>query len=356
VSASPELVPVREAHRFDEARLAEYLHRNLPGCAGAIAIRQFQGGQSNPTFLVEANGIEGGGRRWVLRKKPPGKLLPSAHMVEREYRIIRALADTGVPVPPARLLCEDASIIGTPFYVMDFVQGRVFTDPKLPDLSPADRSAVYIAMAETLAKLHSVDWRAAGLADYGRPENYVPRQIARWSKQYEASKTGEIPAMDKLIEWLPAHIPPRDEATIAHGDYRLGNLIFHPTEPRVVAVLDWELSTLGHPLSDLAYNCMLYRLPADLPTVRGFGDADLKALGIPDERTYVATYAKHTGRDPGADWAFFLAFSLFRYAAIVQGVYARALQGNASSASAEQLGRAAPRLAEIGWQLAEQGA
>jgi len=346
---APELVPVREGHRFDERRLADYLQRELPDCRGALAIRQFQGGQSNPTFLIEA-----GGHRWVLRKKPPGKLLPSAHMIEREYRIKRALAGTPVPVPPMRLLCEDVSIIGTAFYVMDYVEGRIFTDPRLPGLKPAERGAIYKSMAETLAKLHTVDWRFVGLGDYGKPENYVARQIARWSKQYEASKTGEIPAMDKLAAWLPQHIPPKEETTIAHGDYRLGNLIFHPDEPRVIAVLDWELSTLGHPLSDLAYNCMLYRLPADLPTVRGFGDVDLAALGIPDERTYVGVYAKHTGRDPGADWPFFLAFSLFRYAAIVQGVYARALQGNASSASGMQFGDTAARLSEIAWRLVEQ--
>jgi aminoglycoside phosphotransferase (APT) family kinase protein len=351
VSAPVGIVAVRDAHRFDEARLAAYLRQNLDGCRGEITVRQFEGGQSNPTFLIEA-----AGRQWVLRKKPPGKLLPSAHMVEREYRVIRALAGTGVPVPAARLLCEDAELIGTPFYVMDFVAGRVFTDPLLPGLSSAERKGIYTSMAETLAKLHGVDWRAVGLGDYGRPENYVARQIARWSKQYEASKTGDVPAMDRLIEWLPAHIPPGEETTLVHGDFRLGNLIYHPTEPRVVAVLDWELSTLGHPLSDLAYNCMLFRLPPDLPTVRGFGDVDLAALGIPDERAYVATYVRDTGRDPAGTWAFFLAFSLFRYAAIVQGVYARALQGNAASATGEQLGRMAPRLAEIGWRLAEQGA
>ncbi|MBV8535556.1 MAG: phosphotransferase family protein, partial [Alphaproteobacteria bacterium] len=288
MSGAEDLIPVREAHRFDEARLATYLREHLPGCGGALTVRQFQGGQSNPTFLIEADG-----RRWVLRKKPPGKLLPSAHMVEREYRVIRALADTGVPVPTARVLCEDSGIIGTAFYVMDHVEGRVFTDPTLPGLTPAARSGVYRAMAETLARLHAVDWRAVGLADYGRPENYIARQIARWSKQYEASKTGDIRAMDRLTEWLPSHIPVREETTLAHGDYRLGNLIFHPDEPRVVAVLDWELSTLGHPLADLGYNCMLYHLPADLPTVRGFGDTDLAALGIPDERQYVAIYAKH---------------------------------------------------------------
>jgi aminoglycoside phosphotransferase (APT) family kinase protein len=350
LSADPELIPVRDAHRFDEARLASYLKENLAGFGGALRVQQFEGGQSNPTFLLEA-----GGRRWVLRKKPPGKLLPSAHMVEREYRIMRTLADTDVPVPPARLLCEDASIMGTPFFVMEHVAGRVFTDPTLPDQTPDERKAIYTSMAEVLAKLHKVDWKAVGLSDYGRPENYVARQIARWSKQYEASKTGEIPAMDRLIEWLPKNIPPRDETTIAHGDYRLGNLIFHPSEPRVVAVLDWELSTLGHPLSDLAYNCMIYHLPADLPTVRGF-QVDFASSGIPDERAYVGIYAKHTGRDPGKDWPFFLAFSLFRYAAIIQGVYARALQGNASSKSASLHGETASRMAALGWKIVEESA
>jgi aminoglycoside phosphotransferase (APT) family kinase protein len=348
VSTAAELVSVREAHRFDEGRLATYLAANLPGFSGDMTLRQFQGGQSNPTFLVEANE-----RRWVLRKKPPGKLLPSAHMVEREYRVIRALADTDVPVAPAPLLCEDPAIIGTPFYVMEFVDGRVFTDPALPGMKPQERAAIYDAMNDTLAGLHKVDWKAVGLGDFGRPDNYVARQIARWSKQYEASKTGDIPEMDRLIAWLPQNVPPRDETTLAHGDFRLGNMIFHPAEPRVVAVLDWELSTLGHPLSDLAYNCMLYHLPADLPTVRGFGDVDLGMLGIPDEHAYVDAYVRRTSRDPGADWPFFLAFSFFRYAAIVQGVYARALQGNASSATGEQLGRTAPRLAAIGWRLVE---
>jgi aminoglycoside phosphotransferase (APT) family kinase protein len=348
MSTAADLVPVREAHRFDEPRLTQYLTDHLPGFVAPMTLRQFQGGQSNPTFLVESNGL-----RWVLRKKPPGKLLPSAHMVEREYRVIRALSATDVPVAPAPLLCEDASVIGTPFYVMEFVDGRVFTDPSLPGMASAERAAIYDAMNDTLARLHKVDWRATGLSDFGRPENYVARQIARWSKQYESSKTGDIPEMDRLIAWLPQNIPPRDETTLVHGDFRLGNMIFHPTKPRVVAVLDWELSTLGHPLSDLAYNCMLYHLPADLPTVRGFGDVDLKTLGIPDERAYVAAYARRTGRDPGADWPFFLAFSFFRYAAIVQGVYARALQGNASSETGERLGRTAPRLAAIGWRLVE---
>lgn len=350
MSSTAETIPVRDAHRFEEAQLASYLADHLPEFAGPMTVRQFQGGQSNPTFLIEANG-----RRWVLRKKPPGKLLPSAHMVEREYKVIRALNDTDVPVATARLLCEDASIIGTPFYVMDFVEGRVFVEPTLPELTSDQRGAIYDAMNDTLARLHKVDWRAAGLADFGRPENYVARQIARWSKQYEASKTGEIAAMNRLMAWLPQNIPARDETTLVHGDYRLGNMIFHPREPRVLAVLDWELSTLGHPLSDLAYNCMIYHLPPDLPTVRGFGEVHLTALGIPEESEYVAAYARRTGRDPGEDWRFFLAFSFFRYAAIVQGVYARALQGNASSATGEQLGRSAPRLAEIGWRIVEGG-
>ena len=344
------LVPILPNHRFDEAALARYLETALPGFRGPLTVRQFQGGLSNPTFHLETPG-----QAYVLRKKPPGKLLPSAHAVDREFAVQRALAGAAVPVPKMHLLCADESVIGQTFYVMDHVEGRVFTDRLIPGSTPAERAAIYDDMNRVLAALHRVDYRGAGLAEFGRSNGYVARQIARWSKQYEASKTGEIPAMDRLIEWLPRNIPARDETTIAHGDYRLGNLIYHPTEPRVVAVLDWELSTLGHPLSDLAYNCMLYRLPGDLPTVRGFGGEDLAALGIPDERAYVAIYARDTGRDPGTDWVFFLAFSFFRYAAIIQGVYARALQGNASSESAALHAQTAARMAGLGWGLVEKG-
>ncbi|HEX5515440.1 MAG TPA: phosphotransferase family protein, partial [Gammaproteobacteria bacterium] len=274
------LVDVLPAHRFDETALREYLRPQLEGVEQSFSVKQFQGGQSNPTFLLEA-----GGRRYVLRKKPPGKLLPSAHQIEREYRVIEALQQTDVPVPTTRLLCEDDSVIGTAFYVMDFVEGRVLEHPALPNAPKEQRWAIYEAMADTLAKLHRVDWQAVGLEGYGRPDQYVQRQINRWSQQYEASKTGDLPAMERLMQWLPAHAPERDETTIAHGDFRLGNLMLHPTRPEVIAVLDWELSTLGHPLADLGYCCMPYHLPGDMPGIRGVTGLDLKAENIPDEQT-----------------------------------------------------------------------
>ena len=252
----PALVPVLPNHRFDEAALVRYLAGRLPGFEGGrpVTVRQFQGGQSNPTFHVQT---EAGA--YVLRKKPPGKLLPSAHAVEREYRVLSALQDSGVPVPRTRLLCEDPSIIGTPFFVMDHVPGRVFADRVMKPATAAERAAVYEDMARVLAALHRVDWRAAGLEGFGRPERYMARQVERWTKQWEASKVEEMPAMDRLIAWLPAHLPEEDEAAIAHGDFRLGNLILHPTEPRIVAVLDWELCTIGHPLADLGYTCQIGR-------------------------------------------------------------------------------------------------
>lgn len=345
----PGLVDVLPAHRFDESALREYLRPQLDGVEQGFVVKQFQGGQSNPTFLIEA-----GGRRYVLRKKPPGKLLPSAHQIEREYRVIEALQKTDVPVPTTRLLCEDDSIIGTAFYVMDFVEGRVLEHPALQNAPREQRWAIYEAMADTLAKLHRVDWRAVGLEGYGRPDQYVQRQIKRWSQQYEASKTGELPAMEKLMQWLPAHAPERDETAIAHGDFRLGNLMLHPTKSEVIAVLDWELSTLGHPLADLGYCCMPYHLPSDLPGIRGVVGMDLAAENIPDEQTFLRIYSERVGRDSIPDWYFFLAFSLFRIAAILQGVYARALQGNASNADALKVGERAGVLAEIGWQLAQQ--
>lgn len=348
---------VREGHAIDEAALARYLAERVPGFGGLLEVRQFEGGQSNPTYLVRASGAEGSGRGgasgadYVLRKKPPGALLPSAHQVEREYRVMRALAAHGVPVPPMHLLCEDASIIGTPFFVMGCVDGRVFRQPHLPGVSPAERAAMYDDMAAVLARIHGVDVAAAGLADYGKPGNYYARQIARWGGQYMAAKTGEIPAMDRLMEWLPAHIPPGDETTVVHGDYRVENLIFHPTEPRVVAVVDWELSTLGHPLADLAYNCLTYHLsPEALGRVEA---ADPDRAGMPSEAEYVAAYCRRTGRAGVPEWHFYLAFSMFRLASILQGVYARGLQGNAASAYALQRGAAAQQIADKGWQLAQ---
>src|SRR5208283_626386 len=267
-----ELTPVRENHRFDEPRLERYLRERMADFRGPLAVRQFVGGQSNPTFMLETPAA-----RWVMRKKPPGTLLQSAHQVEREYRIIKALAVTGVPVPRVQLLCEDTSIIGTAFFVMDFVEGRIVRDPMMPDSNPCERAACYESMNDVLARLHQVDFRAVGLGDYGRPEAYVARQLARWSKQYEASKIDEIPEMDRLTEWLRRNIPAADETTIAHGDYRIENIVFHPTEPRVVAVLDWELSTLGHPLGDLAWACRSYHTPPGIDGLLSFQGIDLKA-------------------------------------------------------------------------------
>ena len=354
------LGPVTRAHRFDERRLADYLfEQGLEEFRGGLTVLQYQGGQSNPTFRLEA-----GGRHFVLRKKPPGDLLPSAHLVEREYRVMKALADTDVPVPAMLLLCEDPAVIGQTFFVMEHIEGRVLPAPDLPEaVSSTERAAIYDAMNRTLARLHSVDWRAAGLSDFGKPVDYVARQISRWTRQYEAARHREIPAMEALIEWLPDHVPgrrggetneTREETTIAHGDFRLDNMILHPTEPRVVAVVDWELSTLGHPLADLAYNCMTYHLPRG-PRWKGLGDVDCAALGIPSEEEYVAAYCRRTGRDGVPDWNFFVAFGLFRLASICQGVYARAMQGNASSRNALEIGRKAPTLAETGWRIARRG-
>jgi aminoglycoside phosphotransferase (APT) family kinase protein len=331
------LVEVRAAHRFDVDALDRYLGQHLDGYRGKPEIRQFEGGQSNPTFLVTS-----GDRRYVLRKKPPGTLLPTAHAVEREYRIYRALEGTDVPVPRAYLLCEDASIIGTAFYVMDFVQGRNFRDANLGDLPPADRRAVYDDMNRVLAALHMVDYQAKGLADYGKPGNYFGRQISRWTKQYVAAKTHDIEPMDRLIEWLPANMPADDTTTIVHGDYQLYNLLYHPTEPRVVALLDWELSTLGHPMADLAYNCMKYHQ----------GDGSFSE-GIPTEDEFIAAYCRRTGRERIPQWNFYVAFGFFRLASIVQGVYKRGLQGNASSSAALGMKGAVDHTAATGWKVAQ---
>jgi aminoglycoside phosphotransferase (APT) family kinase protein len=347
-----ETTDIREAHRFDVERLRGYLTgrlANLGRDARDFSVRQFKGGQSNPTFLVRS-----GDKRWVLRKKPPGALLPSAHQIEREYRIFQALAATDVPVPRVDLLCEDPDVIGTPFFVMDHVEGRVFRVALLPDADPAARRAVYGAMADTLASLHRVDFAALGLDDFGKSGNYVARQVSRWSKQYEASKTSDIDAMARLGPWLVENLPAGDETTIAHGDYRLENLIFHPTEPRVLAVLDWELSTLGHPLADLGYNCMPYHLPSEAMN-GGFGGKDLAALGVPSETEYVARYCERAGRPVPRNFDYFVALALFRSAAIIQGVYRRALDGNASSEQAIQVKPMVPIIAAAGWRIAERG-
>ena len=338
------LTEVREAHRFDEAALAAYLSEHIDGYAGPLQIRQFEGGQSNPTFQLITPGA-----RYVLRKQPPGKLLPSAHQVDREFRVMKGLAGTDVPVPVMYCLCEDPEIIGTKFYVMEMVEGRLFTEALLPDLSTDERQAIYMDLARIMACLHNVDVAAVGLSEFGRPGNYYERQIGRWSKQYVASKTEQIDAMDALMAWLPDNIPEQKKTVIVHGDFRLGNMLIHPTEPIIVAVLDWELSTLGDGLADLGYLCQDYH--ADSYFSEGLGSADLESLGIPTEAEFVAEYCAHAGIDNIANWPFYLIYNMFRSAAIIQGVYKRGLDGNASSETAKEYGAIARLRAERAWTL-----
>ena len=341
--------PVAQAHRFDVAALEEYLREHVPGFSGALEVEQFKGGQSNPTYRLRA-----GGKSYVLRRKPPGTLLPSAHAVDREYRVVTALAETGVPVPRTYALCADESVIGTMFYVMDDVEGRVLWDPQLPGIPRAERTAIFDEMNRVIALLHRVDYRSIGLETYGKPGNYFARQIDRWSKQYRASETERIEAMDRLIEWLPRNVPAGDQTSIVHGDYRLDNVIFHPAEARILAVLDWELSTLGHPMADFSYHMMAWRLSST--EFRGLRGCDLGALGIPPEREYLDTYLRRTGASAPneKDWSFCMAYNMFRAAAIFQGVMARAVAGNAASAKALETGRRARPMAELGWTEVEQ--
>ena len=349
--------PVADSHRFDVAALQAHLSQHLPGFEGPLTVEQFKGGQSNPTFKLLTPE-----RAYVMRAKPGpvARLLPSAHAIEREFRVMSALQGSGVPVARMHLLCEDESIIGRAFYVMEFVAGRVLWDPSLAGMTAAERGPIYDEMNRVIAALHQVDVSAAGLADYGKPGNYFERQIGRWSKQYQASVTGPNPAMDQLIDWLPAHIPAsaRDESevSVVHGDFRLDNLMFHPDEPRVIAVLDWELSTIGHPLADFSYHCMAWHIPPG--TFRGIGGLDLPSLGIPLESDYIRRYCERTGRrDPqalAADWNFYLAYNLFRIAAIVQGIAKRVEEGTAASAQARATGANAPALAELAWRFAQQ--
>ena len=332
----------------NEARLIEYLRARVPGIADPIAIEPIQGGQSNPTFRVTS-----AAGQYVLRKQPDGELLPSAHAVDREYRVMTALAGTGVPVPPTYAFCDDRSLVGTPFFVMGFAQGRQFWNPALPELSTADRTALWDDINAVIARLHSVEYAAIGLADYGKPGNYFERQIGRWSKQYRASETESIPSMDRLIEWLPHNIVADQASSIVHGDFRLDNLIVHPTEPRVVAVLDWELSTLGHPLADFAYHVMAWRLSRE--QFRGMAGEDLAALGIPSERAYVERYCERTGRPPidPRDWEFCVVFSMFRLAAILQGIAKRAVLGNSADPDAVNVGKGARVIADVAWRTVE---
>jgi len=335
-------MPIQARHRIDEARLADYLHARIPEFTLPLEVEQFRGGQSNPTYLVTA-----GEHRYVLRKKPPGRLLPSAHAVDREYRVMTALRASDVPVPRTRLLCTDETVIGTAFFVMDYVEGRVFWNQALPDLSPHERSAIFEEMNRVIAALHCVDYAAVGLADYGRPGNYLQRQIARWSRQYLDSATRPIPAMDKLIDWLPRNIPPGDETALVHGDYHLNNMIFHPSEPRILAVLDWELSTLGHPLVDFAYHCLDWKLPPEM--LGRLGGVDLEGLGIPAMKAYVDAYCRRTGRAGIEHLEYYQAFGLFRIAAVHQGIVKRIEDGSVSSPHAREVARPA-FLAELGWQ------
>lgn len=342
--------PVTEQHRFDVAALERHLQATVPGFVGPLAVEQFKGGQSNPTFkLLTPN------KTYAMRSKPgpAAKLLPSAHAIDREFRVMRALAGTSVPVAAMHTLCEDESVIGRAFYVMDFVEGRVLWEPTLPGMAPAERSAIFDEMNRVMAALHSVDFSAIGLADYGKHEGYLSRQIARWTKQYRASETESIPAMDALIDWLPAHLPPGEATSIVHGDYRLDNVIFHPTEPRVLAVLDWELSTLGHPLADFAYHCMTWVLPPG--SGRGMAGIDLTGTGIPTLPAYVARYCERTHRPDGIPhFEFYLAYNMFRLAGILQGIMKRVVDGTAASAQAVAMGKSARLIAEQGWQLAQK--
>ena len=339
-----ESAPTREvapAHRFDIGRLDAWLQAHVEGFGRDLQVRQFQGGASNPTFLLTAQ-TDDGPRRYVLRKKPPGQLLTSAHQVDREHRVMAALRDTDVPVPVMRGLCEDADVIGTAFYVMDYLEGRIFRDAALPGMAPEERRAIYDELNATLARLHQVDWRAAGLEGYGRPDGYFERQVARWTKQYRGAETGTVPAMERLIAELPGRIPRQTSAAIAHGDYRLENTMFHPTEPRLIAVLDWELSTIGDPLADLGYNGLLWH--SQNPGWGTLKGVDFAASGIPAEREYVEAYLRRAGRDGIEDWNFYVAFAAFRLASISQGVYVRVLKGVV--ASEREAVNGAPHLAE----------
>ncbi|HSV35948.1 MAG TPA: phosphotransferase [Ramlibacter sp.] len=348
---------VSDKHAFDVGALTAWLETNLEGFAGPLTVEMFKGGQSNPTYKLVTPA-----QSYVMRAKPGpvARLLPSAHAVEREFAVMRGLGGTDVPVPRMYCLCEDESVIGRAFYVMEFMQGRVLWDQALPEMTPEQRGEIYDEMNRVIAALHTVKFAERGLAGYGKPGNYFDRQIGRWSKQYIASVTQPIPEMDQLIEWLPTHIPAgaRDESqvSIVHGDYRLDNLMFHPTEPRVIAVLDWELSTLGHPLADFSYHCMSWHIPHG--SFRGIGGLDLAALGIPSEDDYIRRYCERTGLATvdalKADWNFYMAYNMFRIAAILQGIAKRVEAGTASSAQAASSGATARPLAQLAWSFAQK--
>jgi len=340
---------VLQAHQFDPQPLQEYLLSHVEGFQRPLTIRQFRGGQSNPTYLLESPS-----GKYVMRRKPPGKLLKSAHAVDREYRVISALYTADFPVPRPYVLCEDEEVVGTMFFIMEFVEGRIFWELDLPDSDPGERSVIYEHANQTIADLHNFNYEQIGLADFGKPGNYFARQISRWSKQYAASETATITAMNKLIEWLPGNIPDDESVTVVHGDYRLDNMIIHPTEPRIIAVLDWELSTIGHPLGDFTYHLMAWQMPEIGIGSTGLQGKDLDALGIPSEEDYVASYCAKTGRDEGiANRDFYSAYNFFRIAAILQGIAGRVRDGTAASVHAERAANAVAPLASLGWEYAQ---
>lgn len=339
---------VREAHRFDVARLEAYMDSHVESFRGPLTVAEFKGGQSNPTYL-----LEGASDRYVMRRKPPGKLLKSAHAVDREYRVISALYGADFPVPRPYALCEEDEVIGTMFFIMEYVEGRIFWELDLPNANPDGRAALYDDVNNTIARLHSFDYEALGLADFGKPGNYFARQIARWSGQYRASETAAVKSMDALMEWLPENIPEDDSASLVHGDFRLDNMVVHPTRPQVIAVLDWELSTIGHPLADFTYHLMAWQMPEVGIGSTGLLGKDLDALGIPDEDSYIQRYCDRTGRAGGIDHRnFYSAFNFFRLAAILQGIAGRVRDGTAASAHAEQAEASVAPLADLGWKHA----
>lgn len=340
--------PVSESKNFDIDALHKYMQQHIDGFSGNLSIEQFKGGQSNPTFKLNTES-----QSYVLRTKPglAKDLLPSAHAIDREFRVMNALNKAGFPTARQYSLCMDESVIGRAFYIMDFVEGRVLWDQSLPGMTPTQRAEIYDEMNRVIAQLHTIDYQAIGLGDYGKPGNYFQRQIDRWTRQYKTSETETIDAMDKLIEWLPNHIPPGEDSSIVHGDFRLDNMIFHPTEPRVLALLDWELSTIGHPLADFSYHCMSWHIPPG--DFRGIGGLDLKALGIPSEKDYIAKYCERTGKTVRAeDFNFYLAYNMFRMAGILQGIMKRYVDGTAASEQALKNGKAARPMAELGWRYA----
>lgn len=339
--------PVREGFAFDNGRLARWMDAHVAGYRGPLTVEQFRGGQSNPTYKLITPG-----RSYVMRRKPPGALLPGAHAVDREARVLSRLGEQGFPVARVDGLCTDDAVIGSWFYVMELVEGRIFWDVTLSGLPAAERPAYFDAMNATLAALHRIDPVAAGLGDYGRHGGYLERQIARWTRQYrEDELAGRNEDMDAVAAWLPGAIPPGDETRIVHGDFRCDNMIFHPTEPRVIAVLDWELSTLGHPLADFAYHAMMYRMPAEIGA--GLRGADLAALNLPSEEDYVAAYCRRTGRRDIHGWGFYIAFNLYRFAAIIHGIKGRYLRGNAASESARERAESFPVLARLAREAME---